>query len=180
MKSKRIKVLGMTSLFMCLLAMVASAARGDSGGVDLTLSSVSGAPGSEVTVYGTISNTGSDDVYLNSENFTLGSSTYFSNGDVTDFFLNAPLSLGPDSNSGLIALFTFEIASGTPTGTYGGNFLDILGGPGELDQNDLGSAEYSVNVANAAVPEPGAIGLIALGLAGVILLRRRPSDGVVH
>jgi hypothetical protein len=179
MKSKRVKTLGMVSVVMCLLAMVASAARGDGGGVDLTLSSVSGAPGSEVTVYGTITNSGSDDVNLNSENFTLGS-TYFSNGDVTDFFLNAPLSLGPESTSGLIALFTFEIGSGTPAGIYGGNFLDILGGPGEFDQNDLASAEYSVNVANAAVPEPGTIGLIALGLAGVILLRRRPINVVVH
>ena len=80
-----------------------------------------------MTVYGTITNTGSDDVYLNSENFTLGSSS-FSNGDVTDFFLNAPLSLAPDSDSGLIALFTFDVASGTPGGSYGGNFLDILGG----------------------------------------------------
>lgn len=121
MKSKRTKVLVMASLVMCLLALVASAARGDSGGVDLTLSGVSGAPGSEVTVYGTITNTGSDDVYLNSENFTLGS-TYFSNGDVTDFFLNAPLSLGPDSNSGLIALFTFDVASGTPGGAMGATF----------------------------------------------------------
>ena len=178
MKSKRVKVLGMASLVMCLLAMVASAARGDGGGVDLTLTSVSGAPGSEVTVYGTITNTGSDDVYLNSENFTLGS-TYFSNGDVTDFFLNAPLSLGPDSDSGLIALFTFDVASGTPGGSYGGNYLDILGG-GPTDQNLLASAEYSVDVQNTAVPEPGTIGLIALGLAGVILLRRRPFHSVAH
>ncbi len=178
MKSKRTKVLVMASLVMCLLALVASAARGDSGGVDLTLSGVSGAPGSEVTVYGTITNTGSDDVYLNSENFTLGS-TYFSNGDVTDFFLNAPLSLGPDSNSGLIALFTFDVASGTPGGSYGGNFLDILGG-GPADTNLLASAAFSVTVKNAVAPEPGTIGLIALGLAGVILLRRRPLNGMVH
>jgi hypothetical protein len=177
MKPKRAKVLGMASLVMCLLALVvASAARGDSGDVDLTLSGVSGAPGSEVTVYGTITNSGSDDVYLNSENFTLGSS-YLSNGDVTDFFVNAPLSLAPDSNSGLIALFTFEIASGTPGGAYGGNFLDVLGG-GPTDQNLLASAEYSVTVKNTVAPEPGTIGLIALGLAGVILLRRRPLNGV--
>ena len=113
MKSKRVKALGMASLVLCLLAMVASAARGDGGGVDLTLTSVSGAPGSEVTVYGTIKNTGWDDVYLNSGIPLLGSSS-FSNGDVTDFFLNAPLSLAPDSDSGLIALFTFDVASGTP------------------------------------------------------------------
>ena len=178
MKSKRVKALGMASLVLCLLAMVASAARGDGGGVDLTLTSVSGAPPSEVTVYGTITNTGSDDVYLNSENFTLGSSS-FSNGDVTDFFLNAPLSLAPDSDSGLIALFTFDVASGTPGGSYGGNYLDILGG-GPTDQNLLASAEYSVTVKNTVAPEPGTIGLIALGLAGVILLRSRPFQSVAH
>ena len=178
MKSKRVKALGMASLVLCLLAMVASAARGDGGGVDLTLTSVSGAPGSEVTVYGTITNTGSDDVYLNSENFTLGSSS-FSNGDVTDFFLNAPLSLAPDSDSGLIALFTFDVASGTPGGSYGGNYLDILGG-GPTDQNLLASAEYSVTVKNTVAPEPGTIGLIVLGGAGVILRRRRSFNSVAH
>ena len=178
MKSKRVKVLGMASLVMCLLAMAASAAWGDGGGVDLTLTSVSGAPGSEVTVYGTITNTGSGTVYLNNESYTLGS-TNFLNGDVTDFFVNAPLSLGPDSDSGLIALFTFDVASGTPGGSYGGNYLDILGG-GPTDQNLLASAEYSVDVQNKAVPEPGTIGLIALGLAGVILLRRRPFHSVAH
>ena len=146
--------------------------------MDLTLTSVSGAPGSEVTVYGTITNTGSDDVYLNSENFTLGSSS-FSNGDVTDFFLNAPLSLAPDSDSGLIALFTFDVASGTPGGSYGGNYLDILGG-GPTDQNLLASAEYSVTVKNTVAPEPGTIGLIVLGVAGVILRRRRSFNSVAH
>lgn len=178
MKSKHVKVLGMASLVLSLLVMVASAARGDSGGVDLTLTSVSGAPGSEVTVYGTITNTGSGTVYLNNESYTLGS-TNFLNGDVTDFFVNAPFTLGPDSNSGPIALFTFDVASGTPGGSYGGNFLDILGG-GPTDQDLLASTAFSVNVQNNAVPEPGTIGLIALGLAGVILRRRRPFNGVAH
>ena len=179
MKSRHVKVLGVATLIACLMALVPSATRGDSGGLDLTLSSVSGVPGSEVTVYGTITNTGSGDVYLNNENFTLGSS-YFLNGDITDFFLNAPLSLGPDSDSGLIALFTFDIAPGTPGGTYGGNYLDILGGPGSSDQNLLASAEFSVAVESTAVPEPGTIGLIVLGLAGAILLRRRRINGPVH
>jgi hypothetical protein len=178
MKSKRVKVMGMASLVLCLLMMVVSAARADGGDEDLTLTSVSGAPGSEVTVYGTITNTGSDTDYLNSENYTLGS-TFFSNPDITDFLLNAPLYLGPGSNSGLIALFTFDVASGTPGGSYGGNFLDILGG-GPIAQNLLASAEYSVTVKNTVTPEPGTIGLIALGLAGVILRRRRPFNGVAH
>ena len=178
MKSKRVKVLGMASLVMCLLAMAASAAWGDGGGVDLTLTSVSGAPGSEVTVYGTITNTGSDTVYLNNESYTLGSMNFL-NGDITDFLLNAPLFLGPDTNSGLIALFTFDIASGTPGGSYGGNFLDILGG-GSTDQNLLASAEYSVTVKNTVAPEPGTIGLIVLGVAGVILRRRRSFNSVAH
>lgn len=39
---------------------------------------------------------------------------------------------------------------------------------------------YSDAVANATVPEPGTLVLIASGLAGVILLRRRPIDGVTQ
>ena len=137
MKSRRVKVLGVAGLVVCLMALVPSAARGDGGGVDLTLSSVSGVPGSEVTVYGTITNTGSGTVYLNNENYTLGSSNFL-NGDITDFLLNAPLFLGPDANSGLIALFTFDIASGTPGGSYGGNYLDILGGGPESRSESSG------------------------------------------
>lgn len=136
------------------------------------LSSVSGTAGEDVTVYGTISSTGAAEVFLNGENFNFGSSN-FMNGDVSDFFVNAPISLTGGTNSGLIALFSFEIAAGTPTGVYGGNFLQIVGGADGSAQDDTADATYSVDVEGTQVPEPNALWLVAAGMAGVIALRRK-------
>ncbi len=91
---------------------------------------------------------------------------------MTDFFANAPASLAGGANSGLIALFSFDIAPGTAPGVYDENFLQLLGGTGQFDQNDIADAEFSVTVKSTTVPEPETIGLLALGLAGVLLLRR--------
>jgi len=165
------------TLILFLFTMMPFGARADS--TELTLSPVTGTAGEDVTVFGTITNTGTALVYLNGETFSLGSSSLL-NGDVTDFFDNAPLSLAGDSNSGLIALFSFDIAPDTAPGVYSENFLQILGGPGMFDQNDIADAEYSVHVEGTSVPEPETIGLIALGLAGVMLLRRRRLNFVTR
>ena len=175
MKTMQASTLLKATLVLFLLTVMPFGARADS--TQLTLSPVTGTAGEDVTVFGTISNTGTVLVYLNGETFSLGSSSLL-NGDVTDFFDNAPLSLSGGANSGLIALFSFDIAPGTAPGFYSENFLQILGGPGMFDQNDIADAEYSVHVEGTTVPEPGTIGLIALGLAGVMLLRRRPFNGV--
>jgi len=168
MRARQIKILAMLILAMSLLTLGPTPVYAD--GVDLTLAPVSGTPGSTVTVDGTITNDTSDTVYLNSESYTLPSP--FTNGDNTDFFLNAPLSLAPDTNSGLIALFTFEIEPGTSGGSYSGNFLDIVGG-GPSDFTDvLTSSGYSVTVLSSTVPEPSALVLLSTGLLGLLLLRR--------
>jgi len=177
MKTMQPSTLLKATLVLFLFTVMPLGVRADS--TQLTLSPVTGTAGEDVTVFGTISNTGTVLVYLNGETFSLGSSSLL-NGDVTDFFDNAPLSLAGDSNSGLIALFSFDIAPDTAPGVYSENFLQILGGPGMFDQNDIADAEYSVHVEGATVPEPGTIGLIALGLAGVMLLRRRRSNFVTR
>jgi hypothetical protein len=145
------------------LALLPAGLRADT---QLTLSSVSGSAGEDVTVYGTISHTGAGTTNLNAEDFTLGSS-HFAEGKVTDFFNNAPFFLTGDSDSGLIALFSFAIAPGTAGGIYAGNSLEILGGPGIFDQNILAGANFSVDVTSGTVPEPGTLALLflALGIA---------------
>jgi len=160
------------ALFLSLLTIVATGARADSNQTQLTVSNVAGTAGEDVTVFGTITNTGTALVYLNGEGYSLGSSSLL-NGDVTDFFANAPTSLSGGANSGLIALFSFDIASGTAPGVYNENFLQLLGGTGKFDQKDIADAEFSVTVESTTVPEPETVVLLALGLAGVILLRRR-------
>jgi hypothetical protein len=138
----------------------------------LTLSSVSGAAGHEVNVFGTISNTGSGVVNLNGEDFNLGSPAFLL-GDVLPFFENAPFFLSGGTNSGSIAIFSFLIAPGTASGVYTGNVLDILGGPGIFDQNLIATAKFSVDVTGSApTPEPGDLGLLLAGMACAFLLLR--------
>jgi hypothetical protein len=161
MKMKEIRILAHAILAIFFGILLSLSTRAD--GLTLSLSTVvSGSPGANITVDGTITNDGADTVYLNSEDFTLGSSSFL-NGDVTDFFLNAPLSLNPGTGSGLIALFTFDTAAGTSRGTYSGNFLDIIGGADPSDFTDvLASAEFPVSV--TATPEPGTPLLLFSGL----------------
>lgn len=152
-----------------LVFLASSSARADS--VTLTLSAVSGGSGGTITIDGTITNGTSSTVYLNGEDFSFGSSAFL-NGDITDFLLNAPLSLAADSNSGVIPLFTFEIASGTAVGVYTGNFLDIIGGTDPSDFTDvLASSPFSVNV--TATPEPTTFIFLVTGLLALVILRRR-------
>lgn len=178
MQSKRINTFFMTMFAVALFAALPAAVRADGG--SLTLSSVSGGPGTEVTVYGTVSNSGSSTLFLNGESFTLGSSS-LQNGDVTDFFLNAPFFLVPDSNSGSIALFQFKIAPGTPGGIYTGNFLDILGGAGVFDQNVLATANFSIDVKSSTVREPGDSAMLMLGLVILAICRKyRPFRSIAR
>ncbi|MGH9506048.1 MAG: PEP-CTERM sorting domain-containing protein, partial [Terriglobales bacterium] len=119
---------------------------------------------------GAIVNGSLDTVYLNGEDFTLGS-THLLGGDTTDFFLNAPISLAPGAQSGPIALFTFNIAAGTPGDEYNNNFLDIIGGTDPSDFTDvLAGSEYAVWV--TSTPEAGTLLLLTLGLAFLLGLRR--------
>jgi hypothetical protein len=175
MKTMQLNTLLKAALILFLLTLMPFGVRADS--TQLTLSPVTGTAGEDLTVFGTITNTGTVVIFLNGETFSLGSSSLL-NGDVTDFFDNAPLSLSGGTNSGLIALFSFDIAPGTAPGVYSENLLQLLGGPGVLDMNEIAAADFSVTVEGAAVPEPVTIGLIALGIAGVMLLRRRPLNWV--
>jgi len=171
-ETRRIKALAAALSVISLAAVLSSPARASS--IELTVpSSISGAPGSTVTVDGTITNDQAFTIYLNSEDFTLSSPSLLG-GDTTDFFLNAPLFLAGGGSSGLIPLFTFEIAPGTASGPYADNFLDILGGPGPLDQNLLASAEFNVNTVNT-VPEPATfplVGALLLFLGGFVVKRK--------
>lgn len=164
------KILSCLAAVVLALSCMLISGRANADGVTLTLSPVSGTPGSIVTVDGTITNDTSNTVYLNSESFTLGRGSFI-DGDTTEFFTSAPLSLAPNESSGLIALFAFQIQSGTPGGSYTGNFLDIIGG-GPSDFVDvLASSGFSVDVLTTATPEPGTLLLLGTGLLGFLLVR---------
>jgi hypothetical protein len=123
----------------------------------------SGAPGGSVTFFGTLSNTGAAELFLNGDNFSLSGASL--SLDDSPFLTNFPLSLqGGESASG--DLFTVAIGPNTPAGIYPGSFT-ILGGPRDTDFNGLATRNFTL-----AVPEPGIgawllCGGLALGFFGL-------------
>lgn len=166
-----VKIFRWSAILGLLVSSLSFSAHADT--VTLTLSAVSGLPGTTVTVDGTIANTGSSTVYLNSEDFTLNSPSFL-NGDITDFLLNAPLSLAGGTNSGLIPIFAFDIGPGTLAGPYAGNFLDIIGGTDPSDFTDtLASAQFTINAQGAVnTPEPSTFVLLGASLIFLVIGER--------
>lgn len=129
-----------------------------------------GQPGQTLEFFGTITNTGRDTVFLNSDNPTLGSPSL----TLEDlFFSNVPISLDPGQSSGDIELFDVMIsnplldAPGTHLGVY-----TLFGGADGDAQDNLASANFSVNT----TPEPSGIFLLLGALAILIpISRRRPG-----
>jgi hypothetical protein len=114
----------------------------------------------------TITNLGSETVYLNGDTLTASSPLV---SDDTPFWSNFVEPLG-SGDSATTELFTITIPGGTSFGLCTGSFV-LLGGADDLSQFQLGSADYNVNVAaNVNVtPEPCAFLFMGAGLLGFIV-----------
>jgi PEP-CTERM motif len=166
-QKKLLTVVASAVLFVLLPSIV----RADD--VQLTLSNVTSAAGTTVTVDGTITNDGSSTVDLNGESFSFGSSV-LSGGNTIDFFIFAPFFLSGGESTGPIALFSFNINLGTPAGSYAGNTITIVGGPDSSSQDALASAEFSATVPGSKpVPEPASLALLGIGVTLLWMLQCR-------
>lgn len=140
----------------------------------------SGAPGSTLQFFGTITNldtTGT--VYVNSDGLNITANI----GDFAiadQFFTTVPLFLSaagsPGDSSGSIELFDVTVGSPfpDPLTAYGGNY-QLLGGVDGDAQNVLGSVSFRVTPTadvGSEVPEPVSALLLLSGVAGMVTLRR--------
>jgi|ERR1035441_22457 hypothetical protein len=116
-------------------------------------------PGSFITFSGTITDTGSDEVFLNGASVTL---PYFElNYDLTPFFTLSPPSLSSgDSWSGNI--FTVAISGVATPGDYFGS-LSIEGGDDSSTYDDLADQSFQVTVSD--VPEPAPVFFVIPAIA---------------
>jgi hypothetical protein len=115
---------------------------------------------------GTLTNTGSETVFLNGDNLNLAR---FPPGSLagTPFF-NEPVSLdGGDSTSDM-ELFDISIPVPFTPGSYDGTF-QVVGGVDGNAQDILGTVDFTVQVAGATspVPEPSSLLLLGAMFAGL-------------
>jgi len=157
---------------LMLAAFSAAAAKADEITITFDQPNQTGSEGQTLQFFGTITNNTSGTVFLNSDDLNLDGLSLATN-DL--FFVNAPISLAPDSNSGDIELFDVTVSNPLvdPAATYLGSY-DLLGGPDGNAADVLGSASFSVTT----TPEPSAIYLLLSVIAATAIIASRGRRAV--
>ncbi len=144
-------------------------------GALLTLdpSPIAASPGNAVTISGSITNTGGEELFLNGISFTLGSAELAF--DPTHFFNLVPASLGMGlSYAG--PLFDVVVSSTIAAGDYGGS-VGFLGGPEQVSASEVAFADFTVRV-TSEVPEPNPLGLSIAILAAILLFQAKANSAI--
>ncbi len=170
-----LSILGAIALFLTPPSADAAAI------LDVTVAPITATPGQTgVTVFGTLANQSADVVFLNGDSISLASNVALpASINDTPFLTGAPLSLDIGASSGLIALFTFDVARAVPFGQYNAGSFTVAGGSGIANQANfdvLGSQNVAVNVVAAGEPPEitfSAIGFAFIGLSAAMRKRLR-------
>jgi hypothetical protein len=168
-----------------VLCIAALSAQADA--VTTTISStLSGSPGSTLTVTGDLANNDPSNTYYFITDLFPELDSPLTAGDliiIDGLFGLGPASISPagssDSTLSGLDLFTLQIAEGTAPGTYGGEFQlwgDTDGSncsPGDGICQLLSTVDFSVDITAAVVPtpEPSAFVLYPFGLLLIGALR---------
>jgi hypothetical protein len=169
MKNRRcFAVIAVTALLLLCPALHADS-------VSVSLSPVSGTPGSSVDVVGTITNDTGSVVFLNGDSFSfVDTSLTF---DDSDFFNNAPFTLDPGASSGPFDIFVINIGSLATPGLLSPNFYSVIGGSDSGSTDVIGAVTFDVNVQGVTpAPEPSGLLFLACGIVATLAIRRRFSS----
>lgn len=156
-----------------LILMGSAVLHADPVTITINNTPLSGVAGATLTFDATMTNTTDGLLNLVGDDFGLTAPFTIANVNDSAFLLSWPLTLAPGASFGSAALFDITIPLGTAPGIYGGTF-SLFGGPGDLDQNLLGTATFEVDVTKTttATPEPGTFALMMLGLLGLAFVGR--------
>ena len=164
---------------LCFLALLAAAAAAPAGAASLAFNldaaSKFGAAGADAVFSGSLRNTGSSDLFVNSlsVSFNAPAGSYISL-DANFFFDNVlGVLLASETWSGDI--FELHVASSTPKSRYTGT-VHLYGGADSGAGQELASLPFML-----LLPEPGSLGLAAAGLlawgAAAARPRRQAAEG---
>lgn len=166
MKHYSLPALAMLSLVTAPLAVRAQLL------IELDSAVQSAEAGGQATFTGTLTNTGTTELFLNSIGFSFeGSASNYLSGDDTPFFSSVPASLPSNGGVYVGTIYNINIAQGTPNGDYFG-FITLTGGADATASMDLGSARFRVT----AVPAPSGFAVFVFGVVpGIAFVVRRRS-----
>jgi len=143
----------------------------------LSSSVLTGLPGSDISVSGTLTNNSGTELFLNSLQFAFDApGSAFLTGNDSAFLANVPLSLAASGDGSTYqgVLFGLHIADNAPLmlpsdPAYTGS-VSILGGESDTSTIELNRQNFQVRV---AVPAPSSVLTLVMGAVPCIALMRR-------
>jgi hypothetical protein len=176
--NRKAKQLSLALVALAVLFLLPAAAKADP--IALTLDAThTVAAGGTAIFQGTLFNGGPPGRFVNAVSFTFSGGFANFTFDPSAFFAAVPPFVAQGFGTGVLPVDFFDIivsASAAP-GLYTGSF-SVLGGATDSDVNTLATQNFTLLVqgAQTAVPEPASMFLLASGLGGAALARRRAKQ----